>query len=158
MTVTSTRPPLRVLWRESHATSAVLAALVASVPAALVAALVMAAGDLLAGRSATAILGELGFARLFLGSAAFAAIWGVLVAFTAHHLASAAGALWGSLYGVAVWIVAFLLFLPFIDPALTAATPARVGILFHIAWGATLGALFHAVRLRERERHSHVGE
>lgn len=154
MPSTPARPPLRVLWRESHATSAVLAALAASIPAAGVTAAFMALGDSLLGRPATTLLDVMGGPwALLAGSALFATLWAVLVAFTAHHLAPAAGALWGALYGVGVWLVLYFLILPWVNPELAAATPARVGVLVHAAWGAALGALFHPVRVTERRRH-----
>ncbi|MBI4512292.1 MAG: hypothetical protein HY698_21850 [Deltaproteobacteria bacterium] len=81
------------------------------------------------------------------------ATWGILVAFTAHHLAPAAGAFWGAIYGLAAWFVSFFLVLPWIHGELVTHTPARVSILWHATYGAVLGALFHFARIRERERH-----
>lgn len=154
MSSVAQRPPFRALWRESHAKSAILAALAASVPAAVAAVATMILGDELLGRSPLTVLSAAGGPlRILVASAAFAAVWGILVAFTAHHLAPLAGALWGSLYGVAVWLVGFLLLSPWVAPQLSAVTPLRLGLLLHLAWGATLGALFHVVRVTERRRH-----
>ncbi len=125
-------PPVRVLWRESHATSALLAALAAAVPAWLAALAVIAA---------TERAPDWPYAlRLLAGSLVASAIWGVLVAFTAHHLAPFAGAIWGALYAILVWLVARLV------PHAPAFFPC-------VVWGAVLGPWFHLARLRERARH-----
>jgi hypothetical protein len=84
-------------------------------------------------------------------SAVAGAVFGLLVAFTAHHLAPAAGALWGAFYGVAVWLVGFVLVLPWLQHDLAVQT--RTGLLWHIAYGATLGFVFHFARVSERRRH-----
>jgi hypothetical protein len=155
---------MRALWRESHASSAIRAAFLASIPAALASAAVLALLDVVAGDPADASLREIGAALgrptwptsllvHFATSAFFALVWGILVAFTAHHLAPLAGAFWGALYGVLVWMVWFVLVLPWFQPALAART--RAGLLWHVAWGVTLGACFHLARRGERRRHQH---
>src|SRR5262245_22316406 len=111
----------------------------------------MAAGDLVAGRAFDDTLGRIGLLLHVGASLFFAAIFGVLVAFTAHHLTPSAGAVWGALYGLLVWLVWFVLFLPFVLPDLAGRT--RLGLLWHLAYGATLGALCHALRPGERRRH-----
>lgn len=154
--------PLRVLWRESHASSALLAGILASIPASLVSAAFFFAADLLHGRPLGGTLltvGAVGGARSWaaaLGvhlavSAFFGAIFGVLVAFTAHHIAPVAGAAWGAFYGLLVWLVWFIMILPWIERDLAIQT--RTGLLWHLAYGATLGLCFHHARVGERRRH-----
>ena len=50
-----------------------------------------------------------------MASAIAGVVFGLLVAFTAHHLAPVAGALWGAFYGVTIWLVRFVLFLPWLS-------------------------------------------
>jgi hypothetical protein len=141
------RPPLRVLWREAHATGALAAGLVSSLPASAAAALVFAVHDAIY-HSTT--LRYLGAGELALG-AIWGAIFGVLVAFTAHHLPPLAGTFWGALYGLTVWLVWFVLILPLMQPELAGHT--RLGLAAHLAFGAVLGATFHVVRVSERRKH-----
>jgi hypothetical protein len=154
------RPPLHVLWRESHASSAVLASLAASVPAAIVSGLLLLlldgpvflrigsiVVDPAPGRDAwlAAVVTHLAL------SALFSVVFGILVAFTAHHLTPVAGAAWGAFFGLVVWLVWFVLLLPSIHRELSDAT--RLGLLYHVVFGATMGALFHFARIHEKERH-----
>jgi hypothetical protein len=156
------RPPLTALWRESHATSALLAGLAASVPAAIVSAALFFAADFLHRRPpGTTLLtvGAVGGATTWGGalavhlavSALFGGIFGLLVAFTAHHIAPVAGAAWGAFYGLLVWLVWFVLILPWVERDLAVQT--RTGLLWHLVYGATLGFFFHYARVGERRRH-----
>ena len=156
------RPSLATLWRASHASSAALAGLVGSVPAAVVALLVLMLGDFVAGRpfgTTPLHLGEIIGHESWWGvlvvhfamSAAAAVLFGVLIAFTAHHVGPTAGAVCGAFYGVAVWLIWFVLVLPLFDRFL--AAQIRLGLLWHMAWGATVGFVFHHARVSERRRH-----
>ena len=160
------------MWRESHASSAVLAGLLASIPAALVSALLLTLFDVAAGvrpgstllRIGLLVAGEESTGTLWLSaiglhlavSAVLGLVWGGLVAFTAHHLNPAGGAIWGGFFGLVVWLVLFVLVLPWLHPTLAAATSARTGMAWHVAWGMTLGAAFHFMRAGERRRHRPV--
>ncbi len=156
------RPSIRTLWRESHASSALFAGIIASIPAALVSAALFFAADLLhtrplgstllrvgavahAGTWATALTVHVAV------SALFGAVFGLLVAFTAHHIAPLAGAAWGAFYGLLVWLVCFVLILPWVESDLAVQT--RTGLLWHLVYGATLGFCFHYARAGERRRH-----
>lgn len=164
------RPSLIVLWRASHAGTAVIAGVLAAIPGAALSGLAIGLADWLYGRSAmftwrqiatlalpaggsagevmVVALGMHMVASVFLG-----VLWGILVAFTAHHLSPLAGSLWGALYGVVIWFLAFFLILPWWLPDLVLETPARIAIAWHVVYGATLGGLFHYLRPRERARH-----
>lgn len=156
------RPSLLRLWRDSHASSALVAGVAASIPAALVSAALFFAADVLHRRplgqtllAVGAIAGAGSWAQAIalhaVLSALFGAIFGVLVAFTAHHIAPVAGAAWGAFYGLLVWLFWFVLILPWVDHDLAMQT--RTGLLWHLAYGATLGFCFHYARIGERRRH-----
>jgi len=156
------RPSIRTLWRESHASSALVAGIVASIPAAIVSAALFFAADLLHHRPiGTTLLavGAVANARTWVAaigvhvfaSALFGATFGLLVAFTAHHIAPLAGAAWGAFYGLLVWLVWFVMILPWIEQDL--ATQMRTGLVWHLVYGAVLGFCFHYARAGERRRH-----
>ena len=164
------RPSLRILWRESHASSAASAGALAGLPASLVAAVALVLLDLAAGRAPAQSLAAIGAVwpgaplagpRLVLlalalhlaAGACLGVVFGVLVAVTAHHLPPLTGAAWGSLLGLAAWFVGFHVILPWVAPTIVAEVPAREAILWHVAYGAATGWLFHFMRPRERERH-----
>jgi hypothetical protein len=141
--------PLRVLWRESHATSALVAGLLAAIPASLFAAIVIYLRDrLVSGPPAVELVPPGAYLAWCVG---IGGLFGVTVAFTAHHVAPPAGAFWGVLYGVLVWLVGFVLVMPWIRPELAVHT--RLGLLWHIAYGASVGAFFPLCRFGERKRH-----
>lgn len=159
---------MRILWRESHASSAASAGALAGLPASLVAALVLVLTDGATGKAPTATLaaigatwpGGSGAGPVLVALALHVAIgvlvgaaFGILVAFTAHHIPPLTGLAWGSLFGLAVWFVGFHVALPWAVPAVVTEVPARVAILWHVVYGATLGGTFHFMRPRERERH-----
>lgn len=139
--------------------------MVASLPAAGVALLVLIAVDALFGRPFGTTPLHLGgvvddetwttaITVHIMASAAASVLFGVLVAFTAHHLGPTAGAIVGAFYGVGVWLFWFVLLLPLFERTL--AAQVRLGLLWHMAWGATLGFVFHFARVSERRRHRHA--
>jgi hypothetical protein len=125
--------PIGMVWRESHATGALAASMVASVPAWLAAVALVAA--IHGAPTVSRAIAWLAVSILAGGA------WGLAVAFTAHHLSPSAGAVWASLYSLALWIV------------VRVAGVRDPGPLAHVVWGAALGPWFHLVRLGERRRH-----
>jgi hypothetical protein len=140
------RPSWRVLWHQSHATSALWAGLVAAVPAGVHAAVVLVLADLVVGRPPATTLLALGPLAHALLCLFWGAVWGLVVAFTAHHLSAGAGALWGGVYGLGIWLVQDRLVFTWLGPP--------EGLLAHLVYGVTLGSLFHYARARsEHRRH-----
>jgi hypothetical protein len=127
-----------------------MAGIIASLPASLAVALVFYVRDAIYGGDNTLRL--LGVFWQFEIGAAWGTIFGITVAFTAHHLPPLAGMFWGAVYGLGIWLVWFVLILPLMRPALAGHT--RLGLLAHVVFGAVLGGTFHFVRVRsERRRH-----
>jgi len=157
------RPSFGEIWRETHAASAIRAGIAAAIPAAMVSALVLVVAPSATFRAIGRLIAPAAEPRLLWWSAVFVhltlslffgAIWGFLVAMTAHHLRPMGGLVWGALYGVGIWLVGFVLLLPHLGPELAVRT--RVGLAWHLLYGATLGACFHAARRRERQRHVRI--
>lgn len=79
-------------------------------------------------------------------SAGWGALFGLVVAYTAHHLFPREGLWWGALAGIVIWVVDVYILLAALDVAAVHALPVWFGALCHLAYGSVLGLSFHALR------------
>jgi hypothetical protein len=88
-------------------------------------------------------------------SAGWGALFGLVVAYTAHHLFPREGLWWGALAGIVIWVVDVYVLLAALDVSAMHALPVWFGALCHLAYGSVLGLSFHALRPHAVEEGRH---